>query len=278
MKLGSILKTVIENAGDFLDKNGRIVAGIGAGLGVIVTAVLAYQARPKVDKIVASKKEKILEIEKDEAKNPEEKEAEIKEATKECIKEVAVALGATALSAATTAALVTEVIVSGEKRINVLSEFASVGNIAYQNIDGSARELLDDKQYEALKKNEFGKMLSGKEGYRLLGPSGYYDTGKGNIKYYDAISGRPFLCSEEAIIAAVNETNIEFAKIPDGKKKVITYEKLYKRIGLPGTTATAYIFWDEPIEINIMNSTNWGQGSLRVLDYMVRPKVGIPPK
>lgn len=278
MKLGSILKTVIENAGDFLDKNGRIVAGIGAGLGVVVTAVLAYQARPTVDKIVASKKEKILEIEKDEAKNPEEKEAEIKEATKECIKEVAVTLGATALSAATTVALVAEVLVSGEKRINVLSEFASVGNIAYQNIDGSARELLDDKQYEALKKNEFSKMLSDKEGYRLVGPLGYYDTGKGNIGYYDAISGRPFLCSEEAIIAAVNETNIEFAKIPDGKKKIIPYKKLYERIGLPDTPATSYFFWDKPIEINIMNSIDWNQGSLRVLDHMVRPKVGIPPK
>lgn len=268
MKLSSLVKTVADNAGNFFTKNGRIVAGIGAGVGIIVTAVLAYQARPKVDRIIKAQKEKVREIENDETKDQETKEAEIREVTKETIKETSLAMLPTIISIGTTVGLVADVLISGEKSISTLSQVASVGSVAYQNLDTSAKELLDEKDYEKLKDKELSRKI-------LIGPEGYIDTGKGKIPYYDAITGRPFLCSEEAIIAAVNETNIEFAKIQEGKKKIIPYETLYRRIGLPPTPATAYIFWDKPIELNLANSSNWGQGSLRVLDHMIRPKFGM---
>lgn len=262
--------------GDFAEKNGRIVGGVAIVAGIFVTAAMAYKVRPKVDKILEEKKEKVKAIDEDEELEDEEKAKERKEATKETVKEIAKVAAPTIIAGVATAGITIATVASGEKTIHKYMNLALAGDIAYKELYDKTRALVGDEKADEIRKEiEEGHL---KEGGDLFGPGSeldeavIYDCGGPHL-FYDQLSGRLFRCSETKIREAILRCN---EKLGSGEEPYITPNDFYEEVGLPQVGLGDARRWDkktmaDKLEPNMSNAIRWGEGSATVLDWYTRP-------
>lgn len=262
--------------GDFAEKNGRIVGGIAIVAGIFVTAAMAYKSRPKVDKILEEKKEKVKEIDESEDLTEEEKAKERKETTKETVKEIAKAMAPTAVAGIATAGITIATVASGEKTIHKYMNLAMAGDIAYKELYDKTRKVVGDEKADEIRKEIEEDHL--KEGGDLFGPGSKFDEAViidcgGNELYYDYYSGRLLRTSETAILAAADKCN---DKMDNGEEDCISMNEFYHELGAPDIGAGEDRGWGnyclaKRLEPNLFNTMRWGEGSATILDWCDRP-------
>lgn len=280
---GNLMKAL----GDFAEKNGRIVGGIAIVAGIFVTAAMAYKARPKVDKILEEKKEKVKAIDEDEELTDEEKAKERKETTKETVKEIAKAAAPTIISGVATAGIAIATVASGEKTIHKYMNLALAGDIAYKELYDKTRAVVGDEKATEIRKEIEEDHL--KEGGDLFGPGSdryselynghleeecIYDCG-GPELFIDALSGRKFRASKTIIRDAVDRCN---AALSSGQEDYITPNDFYTELGLPQIILGNDRRWDkktmaEKLEPDMSGTASWKEGSITILDWHTRPFV-----
>ena len=262
--------------GDFAEKNGRIVGGIAIVAGIFVTAAMAYKARPKVDKILEEKKEKVKAIDEDEELTDEEKAKERKETTKETVKEIAKVAAPTIISGVATAGITIATVASGEKTIHKYMNLALAGDIAYKELYDKTRAVVGDEKADEIRKEIEEDHL--KEGGDLFGPGSnidetiIYDCGGPHL-FLDYLSGRLFRCSETKVREAVLRCN---EKLTSGQELYITPNDFYNEIGLPQIGLGEDRRWSkdslaDTLEPNMANTIRCGEGSATILDWYTRP-------
>ena len=270
MKAG-LLKGIGEGIKTFAENNGRVVGGVIAVAGVIGTAILAYQARPKVDKVLEEKKEKVREIEADESLTEEEKAAEKKAVTKETAKELIPEVAPAVVCGIVTVGTIIATLVSAEKAINHWSGLAVAGDIAYKELYDKTRDIVGEEKANEIRKEIIEDQNKDVKFEECM----IYDCG-GPELFYDALSGRLFRASESIVNKAVLNCNM---RLTAGSENYITVNEFYDELGLPHCILGEDRAWGgftptDKLEPNMFNTMRHGEGSAVILDWFVRPMLG----
>lgn len=279
----SIFGTLGKGIMDFAEKNGRIVGGIAVVGGVIATAVLAYNARPKVDEIISESKEKAKEIEEqvdeDGEEISEEKKSQAKkELTKETAKKIARVALPTVLVGLATIATDVAVVYSGEKSIRDLSSMVVAGDIAYKELFDKTREMVGDEKAAEIKREieedhiEEDKVWPAEENM--------VEYAGGPHLFWDAMSRRWFSSSAEHIREVVAKCN---KRLSSGQEPYLTLNEFYTELGVATIPLGEGYAWGgftysstlEPCMNDTVRTTN---GSATILDWYVRPMTNYRAK
>lgn len=265
---------ILNSATNFAKKNGYIILGIGAIAGFAGSLILTYRMRPKVDKIMKEKKKKVSDI--DESNAPDEvKSEQRKEVTKETLKELAPVVAPLATCAIVTAGCMGGTIAMAARRIDDLVSIARAGDIAYNNLYQSTQEVVGEEKANEIKMTATQKEakeagITADSDQPELSTDGFIKTGKGDTPFYDALTGRPFLCDLAVIEKAIDELNIELLKMPERDRRM-PYNRYGQAIGLPYSILAEGKCWPDVIILNSANALPWGNKSVRVIDFVQRP-------
>lgn len=268
-----LLKAVLDHAHEFAKKNGYIILGVGAMVGLAGSVVLAYKMRPKIDRIMTEKKKKVAAVDNSDA--PEEVKAEKrKEVTKETLKELAPVVAPLAACTLATVGCMGGTIAIAARRIDDLVSIARAGDIAYNNLYNTTKEVAGEEKANEIqvKMAEKDMKIAGinPEDGAKMSYEGFIVTGHGDTPFYDCVSGRPFLCDLNYIEKAVDQLNIELLSKPPGKRK-LEYNEYGQRIGLPYSILAEGKCWTDQIILNSANAFPWGTGSVRAIDFVPKP-------
>ena len=282
MKLGSFgafMKKAGKNVSEFSSKNSHIISGGVALVGVVVTAVCAYKARPKVDHIMEEQREKMEELDEC-VELPEEEVKKVKrEITTETVKKLVPALAPTVISAMGTSGAIVFSVASGVRKIAQATQLATASELAYKELYDKTKKVVGEEKVSEIKKelaqdkvdelSDFGKFS--------IDEAGFYETGLGNDPWFDSFSGMLFKCSEKAIREAILKCK---EALVDGQPYFVMNE-LYSELHLPQVKAgKRYGFKIESLtnqkdlmKPNLGNAVRWGEGSVSVLDWWDEPIV-----
>lgn len=274
-----LLKGIGEGIRSFAESNGRIVGGIVAVAGVIGTAVLVYQARPKVDKVLAEKKEKIEEIEADEDLTEEEKAAEKKEVTKETAKELLPIAAPAAVCAIVTIGTIVGTLVSDEKQIRGLSSEVIAGSVAYNTLYNKAKEALGEEKAEEIQKEVMQEQVEGKrsnDDVIYLEESMINGDPKGSHLFYDAMTHSWFWSTKTKILLAATKLN---GRMGENKAEpYITMGEFFNEIDVPAPPVADHFAWEKGTfsdelypKMDVIIETS--EGSATVLNWLYPPEV-----
>lgn len=261
------LRAMLDHTHEFAKKNGYIILGVGAMVGLAGSIVLTYKMRPKIDKIMTEKKKKVEAVDNSDAPD-EVKDEKRKEITKETLKELAPVAAPLAACALATIGCMGGTIAIAARRIDDLVSIARAGDIAYNNLCQSTQEVVGEDKANEIKMKTVEKEIP--EPDSVLSRDGFIRTGKGNTPFYDALTGRPFLCDLTVIEKAVDELNIELLKQPEGHRQ-IEYNEYCRLIGLPPALLAERKCWTDVIVLNSANAIPWGKESVRIIDFIQRP-------
>lgn len=270
-KQGKIM-TLIEKGMKFADEHQREIMLGSAIAGTVLTAVAAWKAGIKADKILSEQKEKLENNEKDmlEGGASEEDIAEMKKkVTVETIKKIAPVVAPVALSAAGTIVSVIGGYKVASNQIAVLSSLYSMAEKSLGDYQDKAKEFLGEKKAGELHdKVKEGKILNNppKETDTII------NTGKGTTLCLDDWSGRYFYSAPEEIRKAFNTIN---KRMMD--EYYISLNELYEELGLPDIKLGEDIGFnvdDGLIDIDhlFVAALHNGDTPVLALDYEVSPK------
>lgn len=215
---------------------------VGAAIGVVATVYFAVKAKPKADEILAERKKELDEIEEVKVEKVEtedgvweEKEVKLSEEDKKTLKQKANVTCAIKMTKVVLPAVIaggtTIFLIFMANHINV-KRLSAMG-VAYK-ISSDELKKYKEKTKEIVGEKKEGEIRDAASTDRINEVYGdgsdwkVYDTGKGDLLYFDKWSGRFFRSSANVIEAAVNEVNRlalanDFASLND----------YYYEIGLP---------------------------------------------
>lgn len=273
MGFNKLLKAASDGISEFAKKNGYIVLGIGAMVGLAASVTLAYKMRPKVDTVMKEKKQKVADI--DNSTMPDEVKAEKrKEVTKETLKELAPVAAPLAACTLATIGCMGGTIAIAARRIDDLVSIARAGDIAYNNLYNATREVAGEEKTNEIQvkmaENDMKVAGINRADGAEISYDGFIITHHGDTPFYDAVSGRLLLCDLAFIEKAVDQLNIELLSKPPGNRK-LSYNDYGTRIGLPYSILAEGKCWTDQIILNTANAFPWGSGSVRVIDFVQRP-------
>ena len=277
MKLGNLLNSTRKSIVDFSVKNGHIITGVAACAGVVVTAVLAYKARPKVDKIMAEQKEKMEEVE-ELRENPDIPEEEIekvkKEITRETVKRLAPALGPVVLVGIATIGTNVWSIAIGEHKIANMTAAAAISEAAYKELYDKTKDVVGEEKAQEIQREIAQDRVNKEYGddSKLVDDIAIQAIG-GDQLFYDYMTGRVFKSDVHAIMRACDTLN---HKIMSGKEAYLEYNEFFIEMDLNPVGAGDAYGWGgcslvNVLEPNLNNTVRVGDRSMIVLDWYTRP-------
>lgn len=276
LNLNRFLKAAVDGSKDFMNKNGYIVLGIGAMVGLAGSIILTYRMRPKMDHMLAEQKEKMNEVEQSDMPE-EEKEAVKKDITKETIVKGIKIAGSTATCALVTAGCMGGAIAHASNKIDGLMNTVRIGDIAYNQLYQATKDEVGEEKAEEIKMKAYekdlrsrGLLVTDSDGELMVTPDGFIDTGNGNDLFYCAVSGRLFKCDEDTMIRAMNIVNDKYNHKPEGKRR-IEYNEYGKLIGLPHCIIANDKAWPDQIRLHLTNTMKWGKHAVTIMDFETRP-------
>ena len=275
MTKGNKLTRLFGKAMSFADDHQREILLGCTIVGIISTGITAWRNAPKAKEVLDKHKEIMASL------DPEEKAAR-KAETIDTIKEMAplvlppIVLGVMAITCATGG------YAKSSKKIAALSAAYNFSEKALADYTEKAKEMLGDKKAEAIKDEANIKHV--REAYSSGGAEHIINTGKGNVLFFDKITGQFFRSDWEAIRAAVNTVNANYnAGYYDEDE--IPYAELLAELGVSynGEAAEAFVFERDQhtgkAEIKLRTTTTDSvvyqatRESATVIDFVDRPTI-----
>lgn len=193
MKFMENVKKFGKDLAKATDKNSpAILTGI-AVVGLVTTAVLAWKAAPKAQKIVKEHKERVDRLGGDIS------EEEKKEETVEVIKEMAPVVAPPIVMGAVTAACIIGSNRISTKRIAALSAAYTLAEKGFSEYQDKVQELIGEKKEKKVTEAIAEDHLAN----HPVTTSNVINTGRGNVLFYDDASDRYFMSSIDAVSRAI---------------------------------------------------------------------------
>lgn len=280
------LKLMVKSAGKsiirFGSEKSNVISGVAAIGGVVLTAVLAYKARPKADRIIFDQKEKLDELE--EVVNiPEEEMKRCKrEITVETVKRLVPVLGPAVMSGVATCGLMGFSIISGEKKIASMTALAAISETAYKELYDKTKEIVGEEKAEEIRvkaleeaaKKTNPEIAKEEEDNDVKEIDDFIlQAAGGNQLFYDPSTGRVFKSDVDTITRACDTLT---RRIKNGMEPYFTYNEFYREILLPSIFFGEEFGWgnltsQDEISPNLNNTIKIGKRSALVLDWYYRP-------
>jgi hypothetical protein len=201
-------------------------------VGLVTTAVAAYKAAPKAEKILKQKKADL------ECVNPEDKAAR-RAVIVEAVKELTPVMAPTVIMGGATAACILGSNTISSKRIAVLSTAYTVSEKAVKDLNGKMQEMLGEKKTRAIKdaivKDKVGEAPKDSSNSVII-------AGSGDVLCKDMYTGRFFYSNYQKICQAINKISADIRT-----DMYISLNDFYDAINAEGLTPTpmGYDFgWD----------------------------------
>lgn len=189
------------NAETFTKKHSpEILTGL-AIVGVISTAISAYKAGPRAQKILSEKRKDAEYIKKD---DKESKRAVVFET----IKEMTPVMAPTIITGAATTACILGSHTISSRRIAALSAAYTISERAVKDLNAKMVEVLGEKKARGIKdaiiKDKVGESPKDEKGQPII-----FTSNNGDVLCKDLYSGRPFHSNAQKIGRAINELSAE---------------------------------------------------------------------
>ena len=218
MSIKTIAKTVIR----VLDKKAPVIlTAIGIG-GLVTTAVLSGRAAIQA-------KEVLDEYDLENMEPKDKREVMLMEVAPKFIPPV--------IAGSVSIACVVGAQVKNASTIAMLASVYSMKDKDLEELKEKTKEFLGEKKNKELHAKIAEEKVS------ALEPEGYFqdfeDTGMGDTKFIDLVTGKKFLCNIEKVRQAVNDINQE---LNDGEAQTVA--DLYYRLGLTEGKLDSVCGWD----------------------------------
>lgn len=202
MKKPNKIVALIQKGARFAEEHQREIMLGGAIAGTIITAVTAWKAGIKADKIIASYKEQLSDLESEGLNEDEFKERK-KDITWNTMKQLAPVVAPPVVAASGTIVSVVGGYKVASTQIATLSALYNMSEKALTEYQDKAKDLFGEKKAIELKD------AVNEEKVKANPPiNDIIHTGHGNVLCYDAYSGRYFYSSPEFIKKVFNELNM----------------------------------------------------------------------
>lgn len=199
------LKAAWKKVAEFGSRNSHVISGVVAGVGVVVTAVCAYKARPKMDCVLADKDEKLEELEEAESLSEEQYKKVKRDIYVETFKEATPVMGPTIAAGIVTIGAIAFSVKSGSKKIADATALATSLDLANHELLSKAKEVVGEEKVQEIEsktaeerfKQQFGEDISDEEAEEIYQVA--IQARGGNQLYYDPYFGRMFKSDEDTI-------------------------------------------------------------------------------
>lgn len=243
MKVVDKLTEAFNTVETFTKKNSpTILTGLSV-VGLISTAVSAFKAGPKAERILKISKEEMSEIKKQKLYKEDEKAAK-RQVALETVKQITpVVLPPIIMGSATTACILGSHSISS-RRIAAISAAYSISEKSVKELNNKMTEVLGEKKTRSIKdaisKEKVGKAPEENSNQIIV-------TGDGNVLCKDLYSGRYFYSNAEKIGQAVNRLSYRIIH-----EMYISLNEFYEEIGIPSIPLGEDLGWN-------MDDTSEGQ-------------------
>ena len=260
------VKKLVNNVVGFADSHQReILVGLEIA-GIITTAVLAWRAAPKCEKIILQKKYKASLMETDKNLTEEEYKKEKKELTVETVKEVAPVILPPVIMGGLTIACAVAGYNKSTQQIAALTAAINLSKDAFNEYKEKTKEVVGEKKAQQITDEINAARVTSNPP-----TSAVINTGNGQTLCYDPKSGRYFYSSPEQIRKSFNIIN---KRMMD--EYYISLNELYDEICLEDTDLgdmAGFNVDDGLIDIDhLFSSTLYNDIPVLVLNYEVSPK------
>lgn len=212
------IEEFLKTAKDVTSKNSPTILTGLAVVGLITTAVLAYKASPKMEKIVSKAKQDLSDTDPD---DKETKRVVIKETVKAATPVMA---PVAVMGIATTACIIGSNRISN-KRVATLSAAYALAERSVKDLNDKMTEVLGEKKTRSIKdaisKDKLAAMTP-------VTDDEYITTGAdGSTRCRDGFTGRPFWSNAQRIERAINKLSNDIRS-----EMFISLNQFYEEIGL----------------------------------------------
>ena len=279
---------VLKNNGAKLIKAGsqksNVVMGVAAIGGLVGSVVLAYIARPKVDRIMDEQRRKVEDLDADESLTEEERKKERRHITRETVKRLTPVMLPTVACTIASGTMMAGSIVTGEKKIRKMGDLALAGDVAYTELLNATKEVVGEEKAEEIQKkaaeNKLEKELSDED---ILHPGEPVDADRfmsmfvqargGKQPFYYAMTGRLFLSDVQTIDHVCTYLS---TKIASGAEAYISENDFWTemeldQVGGGGDRAFGGMSSVQKLQPNMRNTMRYGDISVIILDWYDRP-------
>jgi hypothetical protein len=218
MKKGSKISNLLTTAEQFTSKNSPAILTGLAIVGLVGTAVAAWKAAPKAERIIKAKKADMADV------HPGDKETK-RAVMKEAVKELAPVVAPVVVMGGATAACILGSNKVSSKRIAVLSAAYSISEKAVTDLNEKMQATLGDKKTQVIKeavaKDRLKDVSVPKEEEIII-------TGNGKVKCCDLYNGRYFYSNAQKVGQAINELSANCAS-----EMEVTLNEFYDLLEIP---------------------------------------------
>ena len=272
MKQNKLTKFV-GNVFTLADEHQREIMLGSAIAGTVLTAITAWRAGIKADKILAKQKVKMEGLKTFEETDPELYKEEKKKVTIDTVKQLAPVIAPPALSATGTIISVIGGYKVASKQIAVLSGLYTMSEKAFADYKGKAKELIGVKKEQEISDSVNADKVAANP---PIGSS-IIQTFHGNVLCYDDYSGRYFYSDPEYIRKVVNDINEQLHG-----DYYVSLNDFFERLGLSNCKLGEDIgFCEEDGNVSVAFSSTLATIGDRdnipclVITYDVSPKYGF---
>ena len=236
MKFKSI-KALGKGLYEFGCKNSHIIAGVVGIGGVFLTGYLAFQARPKFDRVMKEQQEKMDELHETVELDDETKKKVEREITKETVKRLVPVLAPPVIAAVATSGSIGFSVKSGVKKITHATSRAIASELACQELYDKTREIVGDEKAQEIQKEiaqdqidkQYGKDISDEKAQELYDKA--FQAKGGNQLFYDPQFGRLFKSDDDTVFEVANELMGKFRRNYPSTE-YIDYNEFYRDMEL----------------------------------------------
>jgi hypothetical protein len=251
--------SVFKTFGKLVTKKAPTILIVGAIVGVGTTVVLAFKASPKADEILKRKKEELDAL-------PEDDKEGRRAVLKEFVKEELPVLAPVLISAGLTVVAIVSAHSIHARRQAALALAYNLSEQSFKEYKEKAKEALGPKKEQAIRDEiNHDKVVN-----NPLDEKRVYETGHGNILWYDPYSGRYFRASVDFIQKVENCLN---------KKLILemyaSVNDFYELVGLDTAKLADLLGWNIDsghVEIGHTVLDSPYDEPCYVLDYQVEPR------
>ena len=281
------LKAAWKKVAEFGSKNSHVISGVVAGVGVVVTAVCAYKARPKMDRILEDKDEKLEELEETVVLAEEQYKKVRREIYVETFKEAAPVMAPTVVSGLVTIGAIIFSVKSGSKKIADATALASSLELANHELLSKAREVVGEEKVEEIQekvaedrfKKQFGDDLSDEQVEEIYQAA--IQARGGNQLYYDPQFGNTFKSDDDTIMDVADDIVRDLRRSGD-MEDYKDYNDFYAYMSMPQTmsgTDYAICYYEDirredsivQLKPRLTNTFKLGKRSVVVLHWETQP-------
>lgn len=273
---------------DLAKQHGSKACVVGVLIGLGLSVVETWRARPKFDAIMKKRKEEKEDIEEDSSLGEEEKKEKLKKNKRGTVKDVTLTVLPIAATVLPTAGLAVAGHVIDSKRIGELSATLALTDTAYNKLLAKTTETLGvdatNEVKTAIAKEDIQKQIDDSkfttvidtgDGVVEISPECAIQAKGGNQLFYDFLLGRIFKSDVTTIQKACVEANLA---ISSGAETYLTYDEFCTNyLDLPSVVAAEAIGVGghslvQKFEPNLANAVIVNdEVSVIVLDWRGRP-------